>query len=169
MLIPFGNKLPQIHPTAWIAETAVLTGDVEIGEESSIWYGCVLRGDAMPIRVGKRTNVQDGSILHVEGGLYPCILGDEVSIGHGAIVHGCEVGDRALIAMGAIVLNNVKVGEGAVIGAGALVPEGKVIDPYSLWLGFPARRIRDLDKEERTRFQQTYKSYCELKERYRAQ
>ncbi len=169
MLIPFDNKLPQVHPTAWIAETAILTGDVEIGEESSIWYGCVLRGDVMPIRVGKRTNVQDGSILHVEGGLYPCILGDGVSIGHRAIVHGCDVGDRALIAMGAIVLNNVKVGEGAVIGAGALVPEGKVIDPYSLWLGIPAKRIRELDKEDRVRFQQTYKAYCELKERYRAQ
>ncbi len=167
MYLPFEGILPKVHPTAWIAETAVLIGDVEVGEESSIWYGCVLRGDVMPVRVGRRTNIQDGSILHVEGGQYPCILGDDVSVGHMAIVHGCEVGDGALIAMGAIVLNNVKVGAGAVVGAGALVPEGKVIPPGTLWVGTPARFVRELQEEERERFRMTSVHYCELKNRYR--
>lgn len=167
MLIPFEGKMPKVHETAWLAETAVLVGDVEIGEESSIWYGCVLRGDEMPVRVGKRTNVQDGSILHVENELYPCILGDDVSVGHGAIVHGCEVGNWALIAMGAIVLNNVKVGEGAVVAAGAIVPEGKVIEPGTLWMGAPAKYVRDLNDAERERFRKTSKVYSHLKDRYR--
>ncbi len=167
MYIPYEGKLPKVHEKAWIAETAVLIGDVEVGEDSSVWYGCVLRGDKMEIRVGKRTNIQDGSILHIEGGLYACILGDDITVGHRAIVHGCEVSNGALIAMGAIVLNNVKVGEGAVIGAGALVPEGKEIPPGTLWMGSPAKYIRDLREDERGRFQQAAVSYSQLKEKYR--
>lgn len=167
MLIPFEGILPKVHPTAWIAETAVLIGDVEVGEESSVWYGCVLRGDVMYVRVGKHTNIQDGSILHVEGGKYPCILGDGVSVGHLAIVHGCEVGDGALIAMGAIVLNNVIVGAGAVVGAGSVVPEGKVIAPGTLWMGTPAKYVRDLREDERERFRMAAVHYSELKGRYR--
>jgi len=167
LYIPYEGILPKVHEKAWIAETAVLIGDVEVGEDSSVWYGCVLRGDKMEIRVGKRTNIQDGSILHIEGGLYACILGDDITVGHGAIVHGCEVSNGALIAMGAIVLNNVKVGEGAVIGAGALVPEGKVIPPGTLWMGSPAKYVRDLREDERGRFQKAAVSYSELKEKYR--
>ncbi len=167
MYISYEGKLPKVHEKAWIAETAVLIGDVEVGEDSSVWYGCVLRGDKMEIRVGKRTNIQDGSILHIEGGLYACILGDDITVGHGAIVHGCEVSNGALIAMGAIVLNNVKVGEGAVIGAGALVPEGKEIPPGTLWMGSPAKYVRDLRENERGRFQQASVSYSQLKEKYR--
>ena len=167
MYIPYEGKLPKVHETAWIAETAVIIGDVEIEEESSVWYGCVLRGDEMEIRVGKRTNIQDGSILHIEGGKFPCILGDDVSIGHAAIVHGCEIADGALIAMGAIVLNGVKVGEGAVVGAGALVPEGKEIPPGTLWMGTPAKFVRELGEEERARFRRTPQIYSDLKHRYR--
>ena len=167
MFIPYGGKLPKVHETAWIAETAVLIGDVEIGEDSSIWYGCILRGDEMEIRVGKRTNIQDGSILHIEGGQYPCILGDDVSVGHAAIVHGCEISNGALIAMGAIVLNGVKVGEDAVVGAGALVPEGKEISPGTLWMGTPAKFVRELRDEERERFRRTPQVYSHLKDRYR--
>ncbi len=167
MYIPYEGKLPKVHEKAWIAETAVLIGDVEVGEDSSVWYGCVLRGDKMEIRVGKRTNIQDGSILHIEGGLYACILGDDITVGHGAIVHGCEISNGALIAMGAIVLNGVKVGEGAVIGAGALVPEGREIPPGTLWMGSPAKYVRDLREDERGRFQQAAKSYSQLKEKYR--
>lgn len=167
MFIPYEGKLPQVHETAWIAETAVLVGDVEVGEESSIWYGCVVRGDEMPVRIGKRTNIQDGSILHIEGGKFACLLGDDVSVGHGAIVHGCEVGDGALIAMGAIVLNNVKVGAGAVIGAGALVPENKEIPAGTLWVGTPAKFVRELRDDERERFRRTPQVYAHLKEKYR--
>jgi carbonic anhydrase/acetyltransferase-like protein (isoleucine patch superfamily) len=165
--LPYEGTLPKVHETAWIAETAVLIGNVEVDEESSVWYGCVLRGDEMEIRVGKRTNIQDGSILHIEGGKFPCILGDDVSIGHGAIVHGCQIANSALIAMGAIVLNGVKVGEGAVVGAGSLVPEGKEIPAGTLWMGFPARYVRDLREEERERFKRTPQVYSSLKERYR--
>ena len=164
MFIPYGGKLPKVHETAWIAETAVLIGDVEIGEDSSVWYGCVLRGDEMEIRVGKRTNIQD---LHIEGGQFPCILGDDVSVGHAAIVHGCEISNGALIAMGAIVLNGVKVGEDAVVGAGALVPEGKEISPGTLWMGTPAKFVRELRDEERERFRRTPQVYSHLKDRYR--
>ncbi|MEE9274110.1 MAG: gamma carbonic anhydrase family protein [bacterium] len=167
MLIPFEGKIPKVHPTAWIAPTAVLIGDTEVGEESSVWYGCVLRGDEMPIRIGKRSNIQDGSILHVETGLYSCIVGDDVTVGHAAIVHGCEIGDSALIAMGAIIMNNAKVGAGAVIGAGAVVPEGKEIPPDTLWLGAPAKYVRDLSDEERKRFRHASVSYSRLKDRHR--
>ena len=167
MIIPYEGKLPKVHEKAWIAETAVLIGDVEIDEDSSIWYGCILRGDEMEIRIGKRTNVQDGSILHIEGGKCPCILGDDVSIGHGAIVHGCEIRDGGLVAMGAIILNDAIVGEGAVVGAGALVPEGKEIPPRTLWMGTPAKFVRELREDERIRFQRTPQAYSHLKERYR--
>ena len=167
MLIPFEGVLPEIHETAWLAETAVVIGDVEIGEHSSVWYNCVLRGDHMPIRVGKRTNIQDGSVLHIESGKYDCVLGDDITVGHMAIVHGCHVGDGAVIAMGAIVLNNVKVGEGAVVGAGAVVPENKVIDPGTLWLGAPAKYVRDLNDEEIKRFKNAAVSYMNNKERFR--
>ena len=167
MLIPFEAKLPRVHPTAWIAETAVLIGDLEVGEESSIWYGCVVRGDESPIRIGRRTNIQDASVLHVLGGLYPCNIGDDVTVGHMAIVHGCEVADRVLIGMGAIVMSNVKVGEGAVIGSGAVVPEGKEIPPYTLWLGAPAKYVRQIREDERERFGQTSEAYRHLKDRYR--
>ena len=167
MFLPYEGKLPKVHEKAWIAETAVLIGDVEVGEDSSVWYGCVLRGDEMEIRIGKRTNIQDGSILHIEGGLCPCILGDDVSVGHGAIVHGCDVRDGALIAMGAIVLNNVVVGEGAVVGAGALVPEGKEIPAGTLWMGTPAKFVRELREDEKERFKRTPQVYSHLKEHYR--
>ena len=167
MLIPFEGTMPRVHETAWLAETAVVIGDVEIGEHSSVWYNCVLRGDNMPIRVGRRANIQDGSVLHIEGGKYNCALGDDVSVGHMAVVHGCRVEDGALIAMGAIVLNNVRVGEGAVVGAGAVVPENRVIEPGTLWLGAPARYVRDLDDEERERFRNTAVSYVNNKERFR--
>lgn len=167
MLIPFEGVLPKVHETAWLAETAAVIGDVEIGEHSSVWYHCVLRGDHMPIRVGKRTNIQDGSILHIESGKYDCVLGDDITVGHMAIVHGCHVGDGAVIAMGAIVLNNVKVGEGAVVGAGAVVPENKVIEPGTLWLGAPAKYVRDLNNEEIERFKNAAVSYMKNKERFR--
>ncbi len=167
MMIPFEGVLPKIHETAWLAETAVVIGDVEIGEHSSVWYNCVLRGDHMPIRVGKRTNIQDGSILHIESEKYDCVLGDDITVGHMAIVHGCRVGDGAVIAMGAIVLNNVRVGEGAVVGAGAVVPENRVIEPGTLWLGAPAKYVRDLNDEEIERFKNAAVSYMNNKERFR--
>ena len=167
MIIPFEGKIPKIHPTAWLAETAVIIGDVEIGENSSVWYNCVLRGDNMPIRIGKNTNILDGSILHIETDKHSCILGDNVSIGHNAIVHGCDVKDGSLVAMGATVLNGVEVGEGSVIGAGSVVPEYKIIEANTLWMGVPAKYVRHLKEEETQRFSHTAIGYSKLKDRFK--
>ena len=161
MIIPFEGKIPKIHPTAWLAETAVIIGDVEIGENSSVWYNCVLRGDNMPIRIGKNTNIQDGSILHIETDKHSCILGDNVSIGHNAIVHGCDVKDGSLVAMGATVLNGVEVGEGSVM------PEYKIIEANTLWMGVPAKYVRHLKEEETQRFSHTAIGYSKLKDRFK--
>jgi carbonic anhydrase/acetyltransferase-like protein (isoleucine patch superfamily) len=124
-------------------------GDVEIGEDSSIWYGSVLRGDVEPIRIGARSNVQDGSVLHVTEDRFSCVVGDEVTIGHRAVVHGCVVGDGALVGIGAIVLDGATVGEGALIGAGSVVTPGTVISPNTIAMGTPAREVRLLTDKER--------------------
>jgi carbonic anhydrase/acetyltransferase-like protein (isoleucine patch superfamily) len=140
-IFPFEGKTPRIHPTAFIAPTAVVLGDVEIGEYASIWYGAVLRGDLDPIRVGARTNVQDNSVLHT-GLNEPCIIEEEVTIGHSAIVHGCEVKRGALIGMGACVLNRSVIGEECIVGAKALVTEGKIFEARRMILGAPAKAVR---------------------------
>lgn len=157
-IIPFEGFTPKIHPTAFIAPSAIILGDVEIGEHSSIWYGVVLRGDLDPIRIGRRSNVQDNAVLHT-GYKEPCIVRDEVTIGHSAIVHGCEVRSGALIGMGACVLNRSIIGEECIVGAGALVTEGKVFDSRSMILGSPAkfvRRVTDEDLEPVKVFMQRY-------------
>jgi carbonic anhydrase/acetyltransferase-like protein (isoleucine patch superfamily) len=142
-IIPFGGRTPKIDPTAFIAPTAVVLGDVEIGEHSSVWYGAVLRGDLDPIRIGARTNVQDNAVLHTGKG-EPCVIGDDVTIGHTAIVHGCEVQKGALIGMGAVVLNRAVIGPECIVGAHALVTEDKVFAARQLILGSPAKAIREL-------------------------
>ena len=140
--------MPRIHRDAWVAPGAVVVGDVEIGAGSSLWYGVVARGDVHSIRIGVRTNVQDNSVLHVTKGRYACVLGDEITVGHRAVVHGCTIGDGALVGIGAIVLDGARVGEGALVGAGCLVPPGVEIPPRSLVLGIPGRVIRPLSDEE---------------------
>jgi carbonic anhydrase/acetyltransferase-like protein (isoleucine patch superfamily) len=146
---PFRDVWPRIHRTVWLAPGSIVVGDVEIGEDSSVWYGCVLRGDVEKIRVGARSNVQDGSVLHVTKGRFECTVGDEVTIGHRAVVHGCVVGDGALIGIGAIVLDGATVGAGALIGAGSVVTPGSVISPHTVAMGTPAREIRRLSDTER--------------------
>ena len=148
-LRPFGGVWPRVHRSAWLAPGSIVVGDVEIGEDSSIWYGCVLRGDVEAIRIGSRTNVQDGSVLHVTKGRFACVVGDEVTIGHRAVVHGCVGGDGALVGIGAIVLDGAKVGEGALIAAGSVVTPGTVISPYTIAMGTPAREVRLLGETER--------------------
>jgi carbonic anhydrase/acetyltransferase-like protein (isoleucine patch superfamily) len=140
---------PRIHPDAWIAPGAVVVGDVEIGPDSSIWFGAVVRGDVERICIGARTNVQDQSTIHVTRGRYSAVIGDEVTVGHRAVVHGCSVGAGALIGIGAIVLDGAEVGEGALIGAGAVVPPGVVIPSGMLAVGIPARVVRELTEQER--------------------
>ncbi len=148
MIKPFAGTYPRIAPSAFIAEGVVVTGDVEIGRDTSIWYGCVLRGDVGPIRVGAASNLQEGTILHCAPDKEPTDLGSWVTVGHGAILHGCRIGDRSLVGMSATVLDGVVVGEECIIGAGALVPPGMVVPPRTLVVGSPARFSRRLNDED---------------------
>ncbi len=148
MLRAYRGRLPIVHPTAYVDESAQVVGDVEIGAESSIWLNVVARGDVNYIRIGARTNVQDGTVVHVQHDTHPAILGDEVTVGHAAIVHGCVIANRVLIGMGAIVLTGARIGEDVIVAAGALVTEGMVVAPRSLVMGLPGRvtrRLTDVD------------------------
>jgi carbonic anhydrase/acetyltransferase-like protein (isoleucine patch superfamily) len=153
------HAAPQIDPTAWVAPGAIVYGRVRLKAHCSIWFGCILRGDQEWIEVGEETNVQDGSILHVEHGGYPCILGKRVTLGHRAIVHGSTVGDGALIGIGAMVLSRCEIGEGALIAAGAVVLEGTHVPPHTLWAGCPAKQMRELNETQRERLAETYRHY----------
>jgi len=161
------NSRPQIDPTAWVAPGATVIGRVRLKANSSIWYGCVLRGDFEWIEVGEETNVQDGSILHVDFG-YPCILGNRVTLGHRATVHGSIVGDGALIGIGATVLSRCVIGEGALIAAGAVVMEGIHVPPHTLWAGCPARQLKELSESQRQRLAATYQHYVNNAVAFRA-
>ena len=148
MLRPFRGVVPTVDPSAYVDLSAQVIGDVHIGAESSVWMNVVIRGDVHGIRIGARTNVQDGTVVHVQGGTHPTTIGDEVTIGHGAIVHGCTIADRCLIGMGAILLNGVQVGSESIVAAGSLVPEGFVVPPRSLVMGSPARIRRELTEAD---------------------
>lgn len=145
---PYDGKAPRLAPSVFLAEGSVVTGDVEIGEGSSVWFGTVVRGDVNWIRIGARTNVQDQSVVHVSGGTHPTVVGDDVTVGHRAVLHGCTVRDRCLVGIGAVVLDGAVIGPDAMVGAGSLVPPGMVVPPGKLALGSPARVKRDLTPEE---------------------
>jgi carbonic anhydrase/acetyltransferase-like protein (isoleucine patch superfamily) len=155
-----------IHPTAFIAPTAVVLGDVTLGPRASVWYQAVLRGDMAPIVVGEATNLQDGTIVHVDEGK-PAVIGARVGVGHRAILHGCTVEDDCLIGMGSVLLNGVRIGTGSVVGAGAVVPEGLQVPPRSLVLGVPARVVRAVDDALRARIRGTWEHYVAEAERHR--
>ena len=140
--------MPSVAPGAFIDPSAQVIGQVEVGAESSVWMNAVLRGDVHWIRLGRRSNVQDGTIVHVMNGTHPTSIGDEVTIGHAAVVHGCTIGDRVLIGMGAILLNGVVVGEDSIVAAGTLLPEGTTIAPRSLVMGSPGKVRRPLGELE---------------------
>lgn len=159
--------MPTIHPDAFIHEAAVVIGDVTLGARVSVWPTAVIRGDTAPIVVGEDSNVQDGTILHVDHGV-PCTIGARVGIGHRAIIHGATVEHDSLIGMGAILLNNVVVGTGSIIGAGAVCPEGMIVPPNSLVLGVPGRVIRQTSEAERERIAKTVRAYLELQDAHRA-
>ena len=148
MLRPFRSALPRVHPTAFIDESAQVIGDVEIGEESSVWMAVVVRGDVNRIRIGRRTNVQDGTIVHVMIRTHPTTIGDNVTIGHGAIVHGCTIETQCLIGMGAILLNGSHIGTQSIVAAGTLVTEEMKVPPRSLVMGNPAKVKRLLTQAE---------------------
>ena len=165
----FGGKEPRIGARVFVAENATLVGDVTLGDDSSIWFGTVLRADVHSIVVGARTNIQDNCTVHVTNGVHPTTIGDDVTIGHGAIVHGCTIGRGALIGMGSRVLDGAVVGEGALVGAGALVAEGMVVPPHTLVVGVPARVKRPLTPEEIARLEESWKHYVEYKDKYRSE
>jgi gamma-carbonic anhydrase len=140
--------MPRVHPTAYIDSSAQVIGDVEIGEESSVWMAVVIRGDVNRIRIGRRSNVQDGTVVHVMKDTHATTIGDEVTIGHAALIHGCTVEDRCLIGMGAILLNGARIGAGSIVAAGTLVVEGMVVPPRSLVMGSPGKVKRALTDAE---------------------
>ncbi len=140
--------MPRVHPTAYIDDSAQVIGDVEIGEDSSVWMVAVIRGDVHRIRIGRRSNVQDGTVVHVMRDTHATTVGDEVTIGHAAVIHGCTIEDRCLIGMGAILLNGAHVGRESIVAAGALVVEGMVIPPRSLVMGSPGKVKRSLTDAE---------------------
>ena len=146
-LLPYGDVFPEVAESAWIAPGAYVIGKVHLGEQSSIWYGAVLRGDTEPISVGARTNIQDGCVLHTDSG-YPAVVGEGCVIGHKAIVHGCEIGDDCLVGMNVTVLSGAKIGEGSIVAAGAVVPEGREFPPRSLIVGIPAKRVGEVSEEQ---------------------
>jgi carbonic anhydrase/acetyltransferase-like protein (isoleucine patch superfamily) len=159
-LLPHGDASPEVAPSAWVAPGAFVIGDVHLAEQSSVWYGAVLRGDTEPIRVGERTNIQDGCILHADPG-FPAIVGDDCVVGHKAIVHGCEIGDGCLIGMGATILNGAKIGEGSIVAASALVPEGREYPPRSLIVGIPAKAAKDVTDEQTEDIARGVREYVE--------
>jgi len=167
MVLPFGDRRPVIHPEALVVDSAVVIGDVEIGASSSIWFHAVVRGDIEPIRIGSRTNIQDNATIHVVGGRHPTWIGDGVTIGHNAVVHGCTLGAGVLVGMGAIVLDGAIVEDESLIGAGAVVTPGTRVPSRSLVLGNPGRRIRSLDPGEVARLADAAARYVELLGAYR--
>ena len=148
MLRGFRDAFPRVHPTAFIDDSAQVIGDVEIGEESSVWMSVVIRGDVHRIRIGRRSNVQDGTVIHVMNRTHPTTIGDSVTVGHAAILHGCTIEDRCLIGMGAILLNGAHIGNGSIVAAGTLVVEKMNVPPRSLVMGSPGRVKRALTDAE---------------------
>ena len=167
MIRSFRSRWPQIAASAYIDPAATVIGDVTIGEHASVWPGVVIRGDVHWIRIGARTNIQDGSIVHVMGDQYPTVIGDGVTVGHGAILHGCTIESRVLVGMGAILLNGVQVGAGSIIAAGTLVPERTVIPPGSLFMGHPGKFRRALSPEDIEGIDAYATRYVALAETYR--
>lgn len=163
------GKTPQIAPGAYVDPAATIIGDVALAEDASVWPGAVLRGDVHSICLGKRTNIQDNSVLHGMKDLYPVVLGDDVTVGHGVLLHGCTIESRCLIGMGAIILNNARVGAGSIVAAGTLIPEGAVIPPGSLVMGSPGKVRRALSAEEQSGILAYSERYVAYKKTYQAE
>jgi carbonic anhydrase/acetyltransferase-like protein (isoleucine patch superfamily) len=168
MIASLGEKTPRIDPTAFVADSAVVVGDVVLGPGASLWFHAVVRGDVERVRLGARTNVQDNATVHVTRDRWPTLVGDDVTVGHAAVLHGCTIGDHCLIGIGAIVLDGAVIEPECLVGAGALVTPGSRIAPRSLVLGSPARRVRELSADEVARLHRSALSYVEHVRAYRA-
>jgi carbonic anhydrase/acetyltransferase-like protein (isoleucine patch superfamily) len=163
----YHGRTPKISASAYIDPAAVIIGDVTIGEQSSVWPCVVIRGDVNWIRIGARTNIQDGSVLHVMQDTHPLQLGDQVTVGHGAILHGCTIESRVLISMGSVILNGAKIGAGSIVAAGTLVPEGTIVPPGSLFMGHPGKFRRALTPEDHASIEAYAARYMEYAESYK--
>ena len=169
MVVPYRGAAPLIAPSAYVHESAQIIGDVHVGERSSIWLNVSIRGDVNYIRVGSETSIQDNTVLHVERDTYPCIIGNRVTVGHRAVLHGCVVEDGVLIGIGAIVLNGAHIGQGAVVAAGALVPERMQVPANCLVMGTPGKVRREVTEDEHVRFDRNCQNYVELTSIYKDQ
>ena len=167
MIYAIDKRVPDVHADAWVAPGATVVGDVTIGAGSSVWFGAVLRGDVERLTIGCDTNIQDNSVLHSDPGA-PLVLGDNVTVGHMVMLHGCRVGDYALIGIGSVVMNHARIGARSVVGAGALVTEGKEFPDGVLIIGSPARVARELSAEELARLPESARRYAERAKAYRA-
>ncbi|MCL5404591.1 MAG: gamma carbonic anhydrase family protein [Candidatus Marsarchaeota archaeon] len=165
-MMQFKGKAPKVDKEAFIAETAMLIGDVRIGKHSSIWYGAVLRGDMHYIMIGKNVSVQDNAVMHGTADKFPTIVGDNVTIGHGAIVHGCTIGNNCLIGMGSMVLEGAKIGDWCIVAAGSVVTEGTAIPDGSIVMGVPGTIKAKVSKAHRARITRNWKAYAELAKQY---
>ena len=167
LILPYKGILPKIHEDAWIAPNAAIAGDVEIGADSSIWFGVQMRGDVHEIRIGSRTNIQDGCVLHVTRNVSGCYVGDNVTVGHMALLHACTIESDSFIGMGAIVLDEAVVESGAMVAAGAMVTPGKRVPAGELWAGRPAKFMRKLTKEDLDFFPVSADNYVRLSKDYK--
>ena len=166
-ILPFGGIVPKIAATAFVAPGVTLIGDIHIDDDASIWFGCVVRGDVNRVRIGARTNVQDGTVIHVSRERHPTLIGADVTIGHRCMIHGCTLEDGAFVGMSATVLDGAVVEGGAMLAAGALLTPGKRIPSGQLWAGSPARRLRDLTSHEREDAKRRIDHYVALAHGYR--
>jgi len=166
MIRSFQGRMPVVPASCYIDASAQLVGDVTLGERSSVWMSAVLRGDVNAIRVGANSNVQDCAVLHGQRNVYPVVVGDWVTIGHNATVHGCIVEDACLIGIGAVVLNGARIGEGSIIAAGAIVPERTIVPPRTMWAGVPAKQRRELDDADYQLILEFAKNYLDYTEIY---
>lgn len=180
IILSYRGMTPKIDPTAFIAPGAVVIGDVEIGAESSIWFGCVVRGDVNKVRIGKRTNIQDGTVIHVASGMqpvsatskipldgYPTLIGDDVTVGHMTLLHACVVEDNAFVGMKSAVMDGAKICSWGMLAAGALLTPGKVIESGQLWAGSPAKFWREISEGDRGQFDLRTRQYVDLGQDYR--
>lgn len=167
MIRPFNEIEPRIHESAYVTDDAIIVGDVEIGEDASVWFGSVLRGDVNYIRIGARTNIQDQTIIHVSSKGLPTIVEDEVTVGHRVTLHACHVESGCLIGIGAILMDGVRVGANSLVGAGSLLTPGTQIPPRSLVIGSPGRVKRELTDDEVASLEKSWRNYIELKNQYR--
>ncbi len=165
-ILPFKNKIPKVDPNCFIASNSIVIGDVEINSQSSIWFGTVVRGDVFHIRIGCNTNIQDNSVIHVTTNKYPTLIGNYVTVGHSAILHGCSIKDNALIGIGSIVMDQSEIGAWSIIAAGSVVKPGTKIPSGKLWGGLPAKEIRNVNEKERIWINELSNNYVKLSKEY---